>query len=264
LVKKICGIFVEYSTFDLPDGLSFKYVHLLIELINMTDKDVNITYDTLFELLRREKGREKLQQLQSSFFEDVVNYLKEKEAIVNKPAEGNLFSDEEKEKTNAQLENVRKIIKELYERRERKLVEMAMFKSRTNSGLINNNNMLPEEKILFDSIVAKLNMFRSGIVMRVIKGLDTFIDSESGKNSQNSNSSLQENKDKSDNAKVEKVNIMVKFTNPVPKFVGKELESYGPFLPEDTANLPRQIAEILIKKGKAEEITMAETSAQQN
>lgn len=231
----------------------------------MTDKDVNITYDTLFELLRREKGREELQQLQSSFFEDVINYLKEKEAIVNKPAEGNLFSDEEKEKTNAQLENVRKIIKELYERRERKLVEMAMFKSRTNSGLINNNNMLPEEKILFDSIVAKLNMFRSGIMMRVIKGLDPFIDSESGENSQNlQNPSSTSQKNKADNAKVEKVNIMVKFTDPVPKFVGKELESYGPFLPEDTANLPRQIAEILIKKGKAEEITMAEISAQQN
>jgi len=46
----------------------------------------------------------------------------------------------------------------------------------------------------------------------------------------------------------------VRFLYAVPKFVGKELEEYGPFEEEDIANLPSDIADILIGKGRVEEI----------
>ena len=38
------------------------------------------------------------------------------------------------------------------------------------------------------------------------------------------------------------------------KFVGKELEIYGPFKIEDVANVPVEIADILIQKEKAEAV----------
>ena len=47
----------------------------------------------------------------------------------------------------------------------------------------------------------------------------------------------------------------VLITHPVPKFVGKELEVYGPFNPDEEAELPSEIADILINKGRAKEIT---------
>ena len=47
---------------------------------------------------------------------------------------------------------------------------------------------------------------------------------------------------------------IIRFLNHVPKFVGKELEDYGPFEEEDIANLPSEIADVLISKGSAEEI----------
>ena len=40
----------------------------------------------------------------------------------------------------------------------------------------------------------------------------------------------------------------------MPKFAGPELEEYGPFEEEDIANLPTEIAEVLINKSKVEEI----------
>ena len=40
----------------------------------------------------------------------------------------------------------------------------------------------------------------------------------------------------------------------MPKFVGRDLEVYGPFEEEDIANLPGEIADILILKNRAEEI----------
>ena len=47
---------------------------------------------------------------------------------------------------------------------------------------------------------------------------------------------------------------LVRFLYAVPKFVGKELEEYGPFGEEDIANLPSEIADVLIGKGRVEEI----------
>jgi hypothetical protein len=37
----------------------------------------------------------------------------------------------------------------------------------------------------------------------------------------------------------------------VEQFVGKELELYGPFEPDSSAELPKEIADILVNKGSA-------------
>jgi len=46
----------------------------------------------------------------------------------------------------------------------------------------------------------------------------------------------------------------VRFIKPVPKFLGPELETYGPFEEQDIASLPSKVANILIRKERAEEI----------
>ena len=48
---------------------------------------------------------------------------------------------------------------------------------------------------------------------------------------------------------------LVRFLHAVPKFVGKELDEYGPFEEEDVASLPVEIANVLITKGRVEEIS---------
>ena len=42
------------------------------------EQRVAITYETLFDILRMEKRREDLQELQKTFFQDAVHYLKQK------------------------------------------------------------------------------------------------------------------------------------------------------------------------------------------
>ena len=44
--------------------------------------EVIITYETLYELLRKEKIRTELQNLDPEFFKHVVTYLNDKEAIL--------------------------------------------------------------------------------------------------------------------------------------------------------------------------------------
>ena len=48
----------------------------------------------------------------------------------------------------------------------------------------------------------------------------------------------------------------VRFIKSVPKFLGPELEIYGPFEENDIASLPSKIAKILVKKDRAEEMQL--------
>src|SRR3989338_39027 len=87
------------------------------------EKEINITYETLFEILRREKQKEELQKLSETFFDDVVSYFKEKEETTETSHEaGNMFAHSEKEKNMQQLENIKRILKELYDKREKKIM----------------------------------------------------------------------------------------------------------------------------------------------
>ena len=82
--------------------------------------DIRINYETLFDLLRREKNREELQPLDKDFYEQVLAYLKEKKDSLSKK-DDELFASAEKEKLKIQFQNIRRIIKELYEKREKKV-----------------------------------------------------------------------------------------------------------------------------------------------
>ena len=45
----------------------------------------------------------------------------------------------------------------------------------------------------------------------------------------------------------------VTFTKAVPRFSGGEDQVFGPYSPGDTATLPERIAQVLVKKGRAEQ-----------
>ena len=138
------------------------------------ENKVAVTYETLFELLRNEKKRDELQKLEKSFLDDVSNYLEEKEQMMQgSQSKLNLFSDEEREKTAMQLRNIRKILKDLYEKRERKIVVMALNKSRTQANIIDISPLLEREKEFFEELTRVFNKYRKeyreGILLGMLK-----------------------------------------------------------------------------------------------
>src|SRR3990167_5734069 len=129
-------------------------------------QEVVITYETLFELLKREKERTDLQKLEPTFFSDTINYIKDKKKILEAKSDS-VFAADEGRKTERQLENIYKIIKELYERREKKIISMALDKSRTRINIIDTSSMLKEEKVIFESISSLLDTYRDAILYSV-------------------------------------------------------------------------------------------------
>ena len=207
-------------------------------------QEVVITYETLFELLKRERERPDLQRLEPAFFSDTISYIKDKKKILEAKSDS-VFAPEERKKTERQLENICKILKELYERREKKIINLALDKSRTQSNLIDTTSLLKEEKVFFDSATNLLDNYRNAILYAVLNEKMPFMkDLEEKKPSESFRSALE----------LKKPTKIVRFTHKVPRFVGSELEEYGPYNEEDIGTLPPEIADVLINKGKAEEI----------
>jgi DNA replication initiation complex subunit (GINS family) len=202
--------------------------------------EITISYETLFELLVRERSRAELQKLPKTFFGDIVNYINQKELI--------LKQDQLDIKTKKEIENIKQIVKDLYNKREKKIVSLALDKSRTQSSIVNVNLLLKEEKELFDEMVAALNSKRV-FLEKKLEGATSNLEI------QKKDVNEEICKQKTDVSEVkESTTKLVRFLHAVPKFVGLEGEEYGPFEEEDVASLPSEIAELLVKKERVEEI----------
>lgn len=221
---------------------------------------ISITYEALFDLVVREKSKEELQILNSGFFNDLVSYLAEKRMGMS------LLSDDEKEKASRQLHSIHRLVKELYERRERKILGLALSRSRAGADIIDTTALLAEEKAFFDGLVAQLDFYREAVLNSLLTARMPRANAQLGAETlaaatrimaEAPTSSISGTKNIQESTAEQKRTRLVRFIHSVPKFVGSELEIYGPFEQEDIANLPREIADVLITKGRAEEIAQA-------
>ena len=255
---------------------------------------ITITYEALFDMVVREKSRDELQTLHANFFSELVSYLIEKKSMLI------LLGPEEKEKTTRQLQNINRLVKELYERREKKIISLAIARSRAGVDIIDTSALLAEEKALFEGLVNQLDTFRDGVLNNLLVAKlpnpqkqhqhtqqtqtspetlaaasrvitpHSLTTTSGTKNIEGSaataataavspvsQSQAVENSENLGSEGKSASTKLVRFLHPVPRFVGRELEVYGPFDQEDMANLPREIAEVLIAKGRAEEMAQA-------
>lgn len=250
----------------------------------MDEKDVVITYETLFEMLRLEKNREELQKLEPSFFNDVHSYLNDKRNMFeSQQSQSMLFVADEKEMTRLELENLKKILKDLYDRREKKIVRIALNKARTGLSVVNTSNMLPSEKMMFNTINNTLHEFRKNILFKLACGDIPDIDSlpkqvlsklncTSESDLLSSDSVSQDEDDTGglhfktpEEPKELKTNQnlsnstadlkKVRFLTPIGEIVGPDLKIYGPYDEGSAISLPDTLARVLVEKKQAEEIS---------
>lgn len=192
-----------------------------------------ITYEVLYDILRKEKTRQELQKLDINLFQDIIKYLKEKKAILDDlKTKTSVFAQKEIEKTEKELGNIKKIVKDIYDKRESKIIQLALSYVKTKSPPYD-LNLLPEEKPIFEDLVTSLKNFRQEIL------IDKLLE--------------EDKKPKAIKSEQESIK-MVRILHPIPKFVGDDINEYGPFEEEDIVSLPIKVAELLINKERAEEI----------
>ena len=185
-----------------------------------------ITYNELYDALRKERYSEQLQPLAKNFIKDFAAYLIDKKEIASKD------DDEFSEtilKTKKQVENSMAIFKELMLRRKKKILELAFVGNETGISKRDFENMLSIEKECFDSIIKSLEREEKKIT-EILRGTG------------------------GDDEAIKPRNKMVLFVDDTAEFLDLEGNKLGPFKKGDFANISEEIANILIVDKKAEAI----------
>ncbi|HLC74711.1 MAG TPA: hypothetical protein VJH88_02540 [Candidatus Nanoarchaeia archaeon] len=204
--------------------------------------EIAITFETLYDILMREKQRDELLPLDPNFYQDVITYLQEKKKVWERISkDDDLFSLGERDKIEGEIKNTRKVLKDIYERREKKIIELALNRSRIGQEL-ELPNVLSEERKFFDTLATTLDRYRHGVLLNLLQMKMPVV--QEGKVVVEIEAKKQKPKE----------TMLVRFIHAVPKFVGSDLAIYGPFDEDDAANVPKDVGELLVKKGRAEEV----------
>ena len=182
-----------------------------------------ITYNDLYDVLRKERYSEQLQPIPKNFFKEVSAYLKDKKEIANKKNDD--FS-ETILKTKKQFENSIALFKELILRRKKKILELSFVASETGISKRDFENMLLIEKECFDGIMKSLDN-EDKKIEEILKGTS--------------------NDDK-------KKNKLIVFIEDTDIFLDLDGNEIGPFKKGDIVNLSEEIASILITDKKSEAV----------
>jgi len=98
-----------------------------------------ITFELIRKIQREERDSPQLTQLPENFFEKVSAYLEQKKKI-----------EKEDRKVSIELKNIERLVENIFDLRERKIINQAIITVRTN---IPPKNLTPEEEKFFEQIV---------------------------------------------------------------------------------------------------------------
>ena len=171
-----------------------------------------LTYEVIRRIMTDEKNATKLTALPEDFFKKAKAYLDNKAQISGSKEDA------------WELDSAKRLLQDLLEIRERKVITLALFFVRSG---VTSENMTPEEEVFFDSIVNNIKQFQAER-KKVLEG------------------------------EPEKRGFVAVLED-VPSFVGTDLKNYGPFKKGDVATLPEDNAKLLLEKNLARRIEVKET-----
>ena len=179
-----------------------------------------ITFNEIYEALRKEKYSDILQVLPKKFLLEVNDYFGEKREFLSK--EEDMFSDMAI-KNKKMLENAISSFKDILRIRKKKILNLAFVASEVGISKKDFENLLSFEKDLFEDVVRALE--------KAEKEKD---DEMSGGNGSDMKHRL------------------VRFLEDVPEFLNFDGEEVGPFEKGEVANLESDVVDILRQDNRVE------------
>jgi DNA replication factor GINS len=173
-----------------------------------------ITFELIRKIQREEQRLPKLTKLPDNFYQNANSYLQQKRKTADSMGD---------RKVNLEVKNIERLIEDVFNRRERKVLNSALIAVRTN---IAPENLTDEEKIFFDQLAGSIKERR--------------------------NTTLNQIFEEAKESAVKEAQIVFKVD--MEEFVGSNLRKYGPFKKGDVVILPEDNAKILLEKGIVEEL----------
>jgi DNA replication initiation complex subunit (GINS family) len=218
-----------------------------------------LSYEQLFEALRREKSREELQELEGLFFERAHALVTQKNAAAAHDGLDSLSG----QRAHLEVQNARRILREMYDRRERKIITLALHSTRTEEVALDAQSLLPQERALFEELAALLRAYRArtlhgagaALPFRAPQAAEEGLRADEPELEPQQSVAAEGRAEEEDGDTVSQEELVqVRFVAGVPKFIGKDLAVFGPFEEGAIAHLPISVAQILIQKGRAQRL----------
>lgn len=166
-----------------------------------------ITFELIRRIQREEQKIPKLTKLPENFFPAVTAYIQQKKSMaVNE------------RKDAFELKSAETLVEDIYNRRERKILNIAIISARTS---IPPENLTGEEKIFFNAILANIKGRREHTLKDLFNAPPV---------------------------------PSIIFKEDMTEFVGIDEKTYGPFKKGDVAKLPEENKKLLLERGVIEEV----------
>jgi DNA replication initiation complex subunit (GINS family) len=179
-----------------------------------------ISYNDLYELVRKEKFGEGLQIMPKNFVEDFSSYIATTKEQSSQ--DDGLFADSVA-KLKKQFENSLALFKELMLRRKKKLLNLVFVAAETGIMKRDYENMLPFEREMFDKFVRAFEEGDRELLRQVYGRRESIAD----------------------------LNRLIIFTQQIEQFVDHNGGLVGPYNSGQLANLDAKVAELFVNSGKA-------------
>lgn len=170
-----------------------------------------ITFELIRKIQREEQRSPKLTKLPTGFYENIRTYLENKRKI-----------SESNRKVALEVKNIEHLAEDVFNRRERKVFNLALIAARTG---IPPENLTEEEKDFFGKVTNILKSRRADVLEKLLEKEDV---------------------------KKELATLII-FNEGVPEFLGSDMKSYGPFKRGDIAKLPEDNMRVMVERGVAKE-----------
>jgi len=170
-----------------------------------------ISFEYLRKVLNEEKKSQNLTKIPEDFYETVRMYIESKKKLAKE------------RKDEIELRNIERIVENIFNLRERKIVNFAIMAARAG---VQPSNLTSEEKQFFQKILDVVKERR-----KILDSIKSALEGEVKK----------------------EIDILVVFKQDFPAFVGIDGQTYGPFKKGDIARLPEENRKILVSKGVVEE-----------
>jgi len=206
----------------------------------------SFTYEDIYELYRNERFSTDLQELTPADLKKIKNYFEEKNKETKSQDQSlNLFSTHNRAKIQVELSNATRVVKDLLERRERKVISRAVFNSRSEDSLRDTSNMLKIEEELYDQLTVLLKRFRKGFLATIDNDGNYPLEIMQPLK-------LREDVDVKELVAPEPVEIPKQYyaLENIPEFFGPDMGKFGPFSSGDMVKAPQEIINILLPQNK--------------
>jgi DNA replication initiation complex subunit (GINS family) len=212
----------------------------------MTNEE--ISYRLLRKIQQMEKNTPVLTDLDNDFYTNLEKYFLDLNAHLKSE------SDEHKKKLlDEEIVNTKKIITNIYEQREKKILLTAISKARSGNPDI--KNMVSVEKTFFDSILNLINTFRDSILENKKTIDEKKVEQQQEIKKITEENKIDENKNQINILEKSNLNPISRVIKDMPNFIGTDTKSYT-LKKNDVVSLPKDMQEMLSKRKVVEKLEL--------